>query len=173
MILDMDMRVLEVNTATEKAVGLKKEEIIGRYCYDIFRCSDHSPQGCPHEKLKVSQNPETMEIEALNGTYLVTVAPIFDEKGRMVETVHIAKDITERKWLEKENLDEKDRLIEEMKRHREYVFEVADRFRNPLQVLQGYLELFDKEDLNQEQKNMLKNIGESARHLEEWVKKLT
>ncbi len=99
MILDMDHKILVANPATCKAVNLPQHEITGKFCYEIFHCSDHPPEECPFEKLKISNNPQTidMELEALNGTYMVTVAPIFDEHSKVIKAVHIAKDITDHK----------------------------------------------------------------------------
>ncbi|RMF90439.1 MAG: PAS domain S-box protein [Methanobacteriota archaeon] len=102
MILDLEHRILAVNPAAMRLTGLSEKELLGRRCYEIFHCTDHPPEGCPHERLVKSRHPETvdMEMEALHGTFLVTVAPILDAQGRMVKTLHIAKDITERKRAE-------------------------------------------------------------------------
>lgn len=102
MILDREQRMLAVNPAVERAVGVGQEELLGRHCYVVFHGLDHPPEGCPHQALLESSHPETMdmEMEVLSGTYLVTVAPIFDENGRVSRIVHVAKDITERKQTE-------------------------------------------------------------------------
>ena len=36
-----------------------------------------------------------MELEALNGRYLVSCTPIFDDEGRIEKVIHIATNITE------------------------------------------------------------------------------
>jgi PAS domain S-box-containing protein len=82
-------------------------------------------------------------------------------------------DITRRRELEKANLEAKDWVIEEMRHHEEYVFEVADRLRNPLQIIKGFLEMFGEEDLTPRQKDILERILGSTRKLEEGIKKLT
>ena len=38
-----------------------------------------------------------MELEVLDGRYLVSCTPIFDDEGRLEKVIHIATDITERK----------------------------------------------------------------------------
>ena len=104
MILDLDHRIIAVNPTVEKATGKNEKELIGQYCYKIFHCSGHPPEGCPHEKLINSNHPETMdmEMEALDGQYMVTVAPVLNEQGKLNRIIHIAKDITERKKNEEE-----------------------------------------------------------------------
>jgi len=113
MILDPEHRVLAANPATLRATGLRSDEIIGRKCYEIFHCKDHPPAGCPHQKLKSSGRPETMEmeVESLGRSYLVSVSPIIDASGRIVQSVHLAKDISALKQSEK-NLQRKNRALE-------------------------------------------------------------
>lgn len=76
--------------------------------------------------------------------------------------------------LFKETIEAKDKVIEEMEAHNEYVKEVADRLRNPLQAYKGCLELLNKKDLSQESINeFLEYIKQSAKDLEDGIKKLT
>ncbi len=104
MILDLEHRILSVNPAVEKATGLQGKELVGRHCYEIFHCSDLPPEGCPHDRLVRSEKKEAVEVEveALNSTYLVTIAPIFDGQGHVIKTIHIARDISDRKKAEGE-----------------------------------------------------------------------
>ena len=103
MILDPDYRILAANPASLNATGLSEKDLVNRFCYEVFHKKDHPPAECPCEKLKQSQLNETgdIELEALGGIFLVTVAPIFDESGKWIKTVHIARDITVRKKVEK------------------------------------------------------------------------
>jgi len=68
---------------------------------------------------------------------------------------------------------EKEAKLEEMKRHREYVDEVADNLRNPLQVIKGHFEIFDRRGLSKEQEKQLDLIVKTCREIESNVKKLT
>ena len=69
-------------------------------------------------------------------------ATVFDYEGRRV-LLSVIRDIADRKKAEEELLRVMDDVIGEMARHSEYVHEVADRLRNPLQKLKGYLEFFE------------------------------
>ncbi|RMF91656.1 MAG: PAS domain S-box protein, partial [Methanobacteriota archaeon] len=102
MVLDTEHNIIKANPAARKAAGLSLEQMSGEKCYRFFHGTDSPPEGCPHEKLLRSNHPETMEMvmETLEGTYLVTVAPILSESGRIEGVLHIAKDITERKRAE-------------------------------------------------------------------------
>jgi len=103
LILDNDHRVLSANPAADRAANVEPGGLIGLRCHDVFHCTDHAPDGCPHVALGKLQMPVTLEMEmqTMGGTYLVTVAPILGEKGDLERTIHIAKDISARKRAER------------------------------------------------------------------------
>jgi PAS domain S-box-containing protein len=102
LIVDSDHRILSANRAVERITGLTCREIIGRKCYEIFHGKDQPPSDCPHKKLISSGRPEAnqMEMEFLGSVYLVTVTPIFDASGKVIQSIHLAKDITAQKKSE-------------------------------------------------------------------------
>jgi PAS domain S-box-containing protein len=103
LILDRDHRILDANRAAIVLLQRPKDEIIGQFCFQLFHSTKNPVDRCPHEKMLLSEYPETfdIEMEVLNGIFQVTVAPILDREGKVVKTIHIAKDITQRKRMEK------------------------------------------------------------------------
>lgn len=55
----------------------------------------------------------------------------------------------------------------------DYVFDVSDGLRNPLQVVMGYLEGFDTTNLNDEQRKQFKGIMDAGRDAKNNVEMLT
>jgi PAS domain S-box-containing protein len=105
MILDLDQNILAANPATEKKLELSLDRILGRKCYEVFHPLDESAEGFPFKSLLGSGGAvetEEREMEAVSGNYLVTVAPIFDDEGKLSRVLHIAKDITGGKKMEEE-----------------------------------------------------------------------
>jgi PAS domain S-box-containing protein len=102
-IHDKDCRYVRVNKAFADAFGMKAEEIVGKTCYEIVHGTTEPRPDCPHRKACESRKPHTVEFfEDRLRIYLeVSASPVFDEKGEVVGSVHIAKDITERKKAEK------------------------------------------------------------------------
>ncbi|GLI38762.1 PAS domain S-box protein [Geobacter hydrogenophilus] len=104
VILDSRHVIVAVNRAVVTATGKSEEEIIGRKCYEVFHNSGctEPPQGCPMEKVLLSNNVETveMEAEAFGGVFLVSCTPVFDDGGKVDKIIHIATDITARKRAE-------------------------------------------------------------------------
>jgi PAS domain S-box-containing protein len=101
VIMDRSHNILAANDATLRLTGLSEWEIAGKKCYEVFhrRGPSEVPSGCPLEKLITSGRLETveMELEALDGFYLVTCTPVSVDKGEMSKLIHIATDVTERR----------------------------------------------------------------------------
>ncbi|RLF44460.1 MAG: hypothetical protein DRN29_08405, partial [Thermoplasmata archaeon] len=116
IVLAKNHTILDVNPTTLKALGKKKEEVIGKKCFEFFHEDEKVAEGCPMEKLLRSRHPETksMEMDALGGIFLVTVSPVFEGKN-ITKVIHHAKDITQLKQLIKalEESEEKYRTFVE------------------------------------------------------------
>jgi PAS domain S-box-containing protein len=98
-IQDKDCRLIRVNKAYADAVGMKPEELNGKKCYAVIHQTACPIEDCPQAETLKTRKSITQEMyEPKLGINLeVTTSPIFDEVGEMIGTVHIAKDITERK----------------------------------------------------------------------------
>ncbi len=101
-IQDKDFRIVRVNKAFADAVKMEPEELIGRHCYEIAHGTNEPVSNCPAKKTIETKKSTMAEFfEPHLGIHLeVSTSPRFNEKGVIVGTVHIAKDITERKKME-------------------------------------------------------------------------
>ncbi|MGA2151342.1 MAG: PAS domain S-box protein, partial [Geobacteraceae bacterium] len=101
-ILDNQHRVLRVNEAMAKRLGLKPDECVGLHCYEAIHGLSESPPFCPHTQTLIDGRKHVVEVheERLGGDFLVSTIPLNDERGVMIGSVHIAYDITERKRAE-------------------------------------------------------------------------
>jgi two-component system CheB/CheR fusion protein len=101
-ILDNKHRVLRVNEAMARRVGLKPEECVGLRCYEAVHGTSGPPEFCPHLRTIEDgrEHTEELHVDRLGGDFQVTTTPLLDEKGERIGSVHIAHDITERKRTE-------------------------------------------------------------------------
>ncbi len=99
LVMDSNRRIVLVNKKTFEFFKQKPEEILGRYCYEIFHGTDRPWPNCPATTTFNEKTTTTGEIvDSRRGvTLLVTTSPIFNEKGELVRCVHVAKDLTEQK----------------------------------------------------------------------------
>lgn len=99
---DKDFKFVKVNKALADFLGMKPEELIGKYCYKVMHNRTDPWPDCPHAKtlkLKIAVT-ENVNDPNIGCPLLVSTSPVLDENGELVETVHIAKNITELKLVE-------------------------------------------------------------------------
>ena len=113
MLLDKDYKILWANHSVLSQSGNKHEDISGKYCYQVAHnrktpcCPPHDPcpiydlqkTGCPANKEHVHFDKDGNEIFVEVSAY-----PVKDEKGEIVQFIHLSRDITERKRAENETL---------------------------------------------------------------------
>ena len=103
-IQDKEFTIIKGNKAFTEALKSNPEDIVGKKCYELLHKSDRPWPNCPFETTKKHKKICTREVYDPNIgiPLLVTTSPIFDDKGSLVGSVHIAKDISEQKKAEEE-----------------------------------------------------------------------
>lgn len=114
MVVNMDMTIDAVNRTFLKEHGLTYEEAFGQACYSVRHgldkpCSDY---GRP---CSLTDRLEELKAKGLISTYqeykdergesrfdVVTIAPIYDDQGEVVQVLEASRDVTERIRLERE-----------------------------------------------------------------------
>jgi|GEM_PF-222932 len=103
MVIDLDYRIIEVNRTLLEMVGLKREDVVGRHCYEVSHhlqepCTipDHP---CPLKDAVASGKAASaihvhFDKEGREHYYHVVCHPLFDEEGRVVQVVDLSRDIT-------------------------------------------------------------------------------
>ncbi|MFA6293492.1 MAG: PAS domain S-box protein, partial [Victivallales bacterium] len=104
-LIDRDHRIVRVNRAMAARMGSEPRQLVGSHCFEAVHGLSAPPDFCPHAKLLISGKEERAEVveKRMNGIFDVTANPLCDEAGRIMGSVHIARDITERR-LEEEKL---------------------------------------------------------------------
>ena len=102
-VLDGNHRIMRVNRAMAERLGTTPQACIGQPCYKNVHGTECPPGYCPHAQTLADGQGHTAEVHEprLGGDFLVTTTPLRDQTGRMIGTVHVARDITDRKRLER------------------------------------------------------------------------
>jgi len=102
-ILDREYRIRRVNKTMADRLGVAPRNAIGRTCYEIVHSVAAPPSFCPLTKLLEDGLEHSAEIFELNlgGHFIVSVSPLYDEAGRAIGAIHVARDITLRKEAER------------------------------------------------------------------------
>jgi PAS domain S-box-containing protein len=157
-IMDQSLTVQEVNKYRLELLGLNRDQVIGKKCYEVFQHRDKPCDICPVQPVFEKGEAVRLEKSAVlkDGTvkYFDTQGtPIFDDDGNVVQVVGSSRDITDRKRAEealRESEEKYKKLVESsftgifIHQDGKYVF-VNDKFAQ----IRGYTpeELLGKEYL--------------------------
>ena len=110
-VLDMRHRIIAVNKAMADAMGCTPEEAVGHHCYHLLHKTDKPPMACPHKALKEDGHSHQSEIyeERLDVWLQVSVTPLYDANNELAGSIHIARDITQRKRSEQAHRESEER----------------------------------------------------------------
>jgi PAS domain S-box-containing protein len=108
---DLEHRVLWANKIAGESISLPSEELVGRYCYDVWGRGGQVCVGCPVKKARKTGKPQAGEITTRDRrVWLVRGYPVMNSSGDVSGLVEMAMDITERKRVVAELQEEKNKL---------------------------------------------------------------
>jgi len=136
-----DYVIKRINKAVMNKLQLPEEQILGRKCYELFHGTSEPYAKCPHHKTVSTKKAyiEELDDRHLGGTFLTSSSPIFDSSGEFIGSVHVVRDITELKQLQKKLV-----ISEKMAALGEVAAKVAHEIRNPLVSVGGFAKRLEK-----------------------------
>jgi two-component system, chemotaxis family, CheB/CheR fusion protein len=134
------------NPGAERIYGYTAEEAIGQSISIVIPAENRHELPAIIERLKRGETVRTFETVRIrkDGSRFdasISVAPVKDDQGQMVGAVAIARDISDRKRLERELQSRIAELSEVGRRKDEFLAMLAHELRNPLAPLQSALEI--------------------------------
>lgn len=103
-IIDDHFRIVQVNKAMADRLGVTPEAAVGLTCYEVVHHTKNPVALCPHQLLIKDGQSHSTDIheDNLNGDFFLMVSPIRNASGTILGSVHILRDITERKRAQKQ-----------------------------------------------------------------------
>lgn len=146
MTVGPEGKIIDVNSATEKATGYSREELIGNYVWDYFTDSEKVHNG--HEQVFKEGVIEDHELELKHKEGDVT--PVLcngsvykDECGQVKGVFIAARDITERKIKEEKLEKEKSAAEEANLLKSQFLANMSHELRTPVNVIFSAIQLFE------------------------------
>ena len=127
-------------------LGVTPEEAVGLKCYECVHGATAPPDYCPHAKLLKDNQQHTAEMHESRrgGDFIVSTTPLKDQKGQLIGSIHVARNITQRKKTE-ETLKKLNENLEELVYVRTKVaVNERKRLYQVLETLPSYVILLDK-----------------------------
>lgn len=111
LIINNDFTIIKANKSFAASYGLEPSEVIGKKCYQIVHYCDSPDENCPHEATLREMKPVTREVFATKtkGILSISTYPYHSPEGKVIGSIHIAKDITTEKERERQ-LQKSERL---------------------------------------------------------------
>jgi PAS domain S-box-containing protein len=97
--VDDQCRIQRANRAAAALLGLEPSQLIDKYCYEVLHDRAEPLPGSPFQRMLMTGKEERRDLEVarLGKVFDVTVSPLFDASGTAYGSVHVLRDITDRK----------------------------------------------------------------------------
>lgn len=137
LLMGTDHRIRWPNRKVCETFGQTREEIIGKFCYDLWPRQHSLCEECPVERAIVSGvNQVEYRRPKIDKTWDIQACPVFDEQGQITSVVELRTDISERVQLEEQFFQ-----AQKMEAIGRLAGGVAHDFNNMLSVILGFAEM--------------------------------
>ncbi len=125
LIISPDQKILEVNEAFLKHMQYRREDVIGKKCYEVFqritRKSSNCHERCPLDQVVKKRRHCQVELSRVDQKGKIwytelTIFPIWEKKGKILKFIEISRDVTKRKSDEKKTREHLQKMVEERTR---------------------------------------------------------
>ena len=98
---DTEFHVVWANRAACDSVGINRDDLTGRHCYEVWAGRKRPCVDCPVIKARDSNEPQTIQKETPDGRWWhIQAYPVKDQAGQVTGVVELTLDITEAKRAE-------------------------------------------------------------------------
>jgi PAS domain S-box-containing protein len=170
VLTDEAGRVLRANNTLARWVKSTSREMVGQFCWRVVHNQPEPPDFCPHSRVIAgTKEPCESEIEDkyLGGVFRTTAFPLYDPAGKFVGAVSVLKDVSEEKRMQAQLIQS-----EKLAATGRLAASLAHEINNPLQGIQGCLELVEIAQSDAEQEQYLEMARKEVNRLGILVKSM-
>jgi PAS domain S-box-containing protein len=132
---DREMRILWANKAACESVRMKREDLLGRHCHEIWADRRTPCEDCPVIKARDTGQPQMVEKMTPDERWWhIKGHPVRDKKGHVTGMTELTLDITERKRYEEIIRNAKDELEIEVEKRTAELIKTNEKLKQEIKV---------------------------------------
>jgi len=164
-----DLKIIWANRGAAEGLGIEVSDIEGKHCYELWHKRSIPCAKCPVLMSFQTGNIENLENVSPDGRkWDLRAFPVKDEKGKVVNILEIARDITEHRKLENQL-----RQAQKMEAIGNLTGGIAHDFNNILTAIIGYSEILASKTRGDEQlSNYVEQIFKSSKRAADLIQSL-
>jgi PAS domain S-box-containing protein len=168
--VDNDERIMFANQSFCQITGYAPDELIGKIASSLFldNSADASMEEKNNLRKKGISDAYDIRIKDKYGNYkwmMISGAPLYDDRRKLIGSIGIHLDITEQKKLENELIKSKKVAEESSKAKELFLANMSHEIRTPMNAILGMSRLLTKTTQNSQQKTYTNAIIQSAENL--------
>ena len=137
LLMDTENRIQWSNRKVRDVFSQSQEQIIGKFCFELWQNQDGFCAKCPVEKVKATNTPQvTFRHPRIDKFWDIKACPIVNAQGEITGIVELMTDVSERVQLEEQFYQ-----AQKMEAIGRLAGGVAHDFNNMLSVILGYAEM--------------------------------
>ncbi len=176
-IVDKNYNILRVNQAMANRLSVKAEDCTDCKCYKLIHGTAEPPLICPHKYMLEDGQEHTLESheDELNGDFLNTSSPIYNEKKEIIASVHVLRDITQRKKAEKELKKTMEDLKRSNRELEQFAYVASHDLQEPLRMVSSFTQLLEmkyKDELDAEALEYINFAVDGAKRMQDLINDL-
>ncbi len=165
-ILDTEGHIKQSNGVFENMFGVNTDDARGQHCYKTIHDTSDFIDDCPFKRMKQTGMREILEFEDMERRlwFQVTVDPVYNDSGKIINAVHIMRNVTEIKKAE-ETRFENIQLELANKTKSDFLAHMSHELRTPLNSIIGFSELLMQKtigELNEKEEHYIDNVLQRA-----------
>jgi two-component system, NtrC family, sensor kinase len=147
-IVNLEYKFVRMNKTMLNRLGLTFQEALGRHCFFCVHGRENTVENCLQIQVLRDKQQHSIELyePRLGGHFELSVVPHYDAEGKLAGSVHIARDINERKHAEQEQEILHARLLQAQKLESvgQLAAGIAHEINTPAQFINTNIDFIDE-----------------------------